>query len=142
MRCRLPLALPRPAPPAPYFNPNTAVHQDVAYLLCSSVDEDVLAQHEAQLLDSYHERLLSHLRTGPRSEGSAAAAAAAAPGASYSRSVMQRHYELFLLDYCRFQAGWGWWGASGWAQRRVRELLPSLPQLLKEQQAERAHDLL
>jgi aminoglycoside phosphotransferase (APT) family kinase protein len=85
--------------------------KDVAYLFCSSLDADVLQRHEQALLAHYHARLLGHLaRLGRGGEG-------------YTAEVLQRHYELALLDYCRHMAGWGWWGNAGWARARARALL-------------------
>lgn len=132
--------------------------KDVAYLLASSVDEDVVAQHEGQLLDHYHATLLKHLAaaahaggssgsgsagsSSDRGGGSSAASAAAGPAAcsGYTREVMQRHYELCLLDYVRFMAGWGFWGNVSWASNRARAALRRLPQLLKEQERQRTHE--
>lgn len=94
---------------------------DIAYLFCSSLDEDVLRQHEQQLLQYYHARLQQYLQQYGR-EGRE----------RYSLAVLQRHYELALLDYCRFMAGWGWWGNAGWARARAKELLRAgLQRLLK-----------
>ena len=31
-----------------------------------------------------------------------------------------------VIDYCRFMAGWGWWGATRYAGRRCKEALPRL----------------
>jgi hypothetical protein len=94
---------------------------DIVYLFCSSLDEDVLRQHEQELLQYYHGRLQRYLQQYGRGGGE-----------RYSLQVLQRHYELALLDYCRFMAGWGWWGNAGWARARAKELLRGgLQRLLK-----------
>jgi hypothetical protein len=100
--------------------------RDVAYLLCSSVDERVLAAPggEDALLDHYRAALLDGLKKrGHRTDGDGSD--------PYPREALVRHFELSLVDLCRFMAGWGWWGASRWAQRRAREVLARLPELLE-----------
>ncbi|KAI9209298.1 uncharacterized protein BJ171DRAFT_454265 [Polychytrium aggregatum] len=82
---------------------------DIAYLMTSSVSLATLqGQGESQLLDFYHDQL-THL-LGHRCRG-------------YDRSVLQLHYELALVDYVRFMAGWGLWGNSSWARHRVDEIM-------------------
>lgn len=34
-----------------------------------------------------------------------------------------RHWETALVDWCRFQASWGFWGNTTWLQSRVRHIL-------------------
>jgi hypothetical protein len=86
--------------------------RDVAYLFVSSLDCGVLERYEQRLLAHYHRSLLARLRALGRAGGEA-----------YTAEVLQRHYDLALLDYCRFMAGWGWWGNAGWARSRARALL-------------------
>ena len=96
--------------------------RDVAYMLCSSVDADVVEQQEQQLLDYYHQQLQQQLKQA----GKVAAAE------QYSREVMAVHYELCFLDYVRFMAGWGMWGNSRWATLKAKGALKRLPELLKK----------
>jgi len=105
----------------------------VARLPCSC-DEDVCQLHEAEVLDYYHQQLHKHLAA--RSPGGGGGGGEG----SYTRQVMKRHFELALLDYVRFMAGWGFWGNAGWAQRRAKDILPRLPALLREQAAQREAD--
>lgn len=90
--------------------------QDVVYLLASSTSAAVLQQHEASLLEFYHQQLTQRL------EPSQAAA--------FTPDTMRRHFQLALLDYVRFMAGWGFWGNVSWAKRRAREYLSELQQLV------------
>ncbi|WOO76664.1 uncharacterized protein LOC62_01G000289 [Vanrija pseudolonga] len=41
----------------------------------------------------------------------------------YAFADLTRHWETALVDWCRFQASWGWWGNTDWLQSRVREIL-------------------
>jgi Ser/Thr protein kinase RdoA (MazF antagonist) len=84
--------------------------KDVAYLFASSLSPTALGK-EQELLQYYHEQLTSLL-------GDAAS--------SYTFEVMQAHFELALLDYVRFMAGWGFWGNGAWASKRAREMLPAI----------------
>ncbi len=112
-------------------------------MFASSVDASVLEAHEEALLRGYHSRLLHHIALQEAADdavlGHGAGSGSSDRPQRYTYGCLQRHYELCLLDYCRFMAGWGWWGNVGWTQRRARELLARLPQLLQEQhQAEQA----
>lgn len=95
--------------------------RDVAYLIASSVDEDVVEQQEQQLLRHYHAKLQRCLQE----HGKADAAK------RYTFEVMAAHHELCLLDYVRFMAGWGWWGNARWAQRRARQVMGQLQQVMR-----------
>jgi aminoglycoside/choline kinase family phosphotransferase len=95
--------------------------RDVAYLIASSVDEDVVEKQEQQLLQYYHQKLQECLQA----QGKADAAQ------RYTYDVMTAHFELCLLDYVRFMAGWGFWGNARWAQRRARQVLGQLPQVVR-----------
>lgn len=41
----------------------------------------------------------------------------------YDWIEFQRHWETALVDWCRFQASWGFWGNTTWLQARVRSIL-------------------
>jgi thiamine kinase-like enzyme len=92
--------------------------RDIAYMLASSVDIDVLLEEggEQQLLRHYHSALTQQLRE----HGKAAAAQ------RYGYGVMVAQFEVCLVDYVRFMAGWGMWGNAEWASDRAREVLQQL----------------
>jgi hypothetical protein len=41
----------------------------------------------------------------------------------YEWETFQRHWETALVDWCRFQASWGFWGNTEWLEARVRSIL-------------------
>lgn len=41
----------------------------------------------------------------------------------YEWDVFVRHWETALVDWCRFQSSWGFWGNTHWLQGRVRSIL-------------------
>ena len=41
----------------------------------------------------------------------------------YEWETFQRHWETALVDWCRFQASWGFWGNTEWLEGRVRSIL-------------------
>lgn len=43
--------------------------------------------------------------------------------AFYPWSEFRRHWETALVDWCRFQASWGFWGNTEWLEARVRSIL-------------------
>lgn len=46
-------------------------------------------------------------------------------GAEYDWETLWRHWELSILDWYRFMAGWGFWGNDRWAERRAKEIVGS-----------------
>lgn len=44
-------------------------------------------------------------------------------GMSYDWDEFVRHWETALVDWCRFQASWGFWGNEKWLSARVRYIL-------------------
>ena len=94
--------------------------KDVAYLFASSLSAAALVEEE-QLLAYYHHQLTNNLREEAQAGNLGAGAAE-----EYTAVIMKRHFELAVLDYVRFMAGWGFWGNSGWAERRAREALPAV----------------
>ncbi|EFJ50549.1 hypothetical protein VOLCADRAFT_88467 [Volvox carteri f. nagariensis] len=98
--------------------------RDVVYLFASSVDSSNLDATEDEYLSYYHSELLDRLIL----KGEPGIEAAC----RYRPEVMRRHFDLSLLDYVRFMAGWGMWGSGvDWAVRRARALLPHVGQLLQ-----------
>lgn len=90
--------------------------RDVAYMFASSLNKDTVEECEQQLLQYYHSKLLEGLRRHDK----------AAAADRYSLEVMVAQYELCLVDYVRFMAGWGMWGNAGWASRRCKDILGRL----------------
>ena len=44
-------------------------------------------------------------------------------GRKYSWEVFVTHWETAMLDWCRFQASWGFWGNTAWLEERCRGIL-------------------
>ncbi|KAJ5594127.1 uncharacterized protein N7459_000335 [Penicillium hispanicum] len=61
---------------------------------------------ERQLLERYRTHLLQHQDWG-----------------QYEWETFRRHWETALVDWCRFQASWGFWGNTEWLEARVRAIL-------------------
>lgn len=101
--------------------------KDVAYLLVSSVDESLLsdAASERALLSHYGATLRARLRALGKREAAE----------RYTDEIIAVHYDLAILDYCRFMAGWGFWGAADYAAARARSALARLPELLRAAEA-------
>ncbi|KAM5342283.1 hypothetical protein ACJ41O_013249 [Fusarium nematophilum] len=95
---------------------------DLAKLFTCSVPLDMLTDDDAvpeelpmqrgerALLQSYHKTLLSR-RCPDKGE------------LEYSWETFVRHWEAALVDWCRFQASWGFWGNTEWLEARVRHIL-------------------
>ncbi|KAK0383658.1 hypothetical protein NLU13_9569 [Sarocladium strictum] len=46
-----------------------------------------------------------------------------ANASEYPEEEFRRHWECALVDWCRFQASWGFWGNTEWLEGRVRSIL-------------------
>ncbi|KAG6018015.1 hypothetical protein E4U54_007811 [Claviceps lovelessii] len=68
-----------------------------------------MTESEKALLSLYREHLLQET-TGVSTP-------------TYKWDEFQRHWETALVDWCRFQASWGFWGNTEWLQARVRCIL-------------------
>eukprot|EP00775_Hariotina_reticulata_P008899 gene8899-9076_t len=49
----------------------------------------------------------------------------------YTYEVMVAHFDLCVVDYVRFMAGWGMWGNVKWAKQRTQQALRQLPAVVK-----------
>jgi hypothetical protein len=94
---------------------------DLAKLFTCSVPSDMLVdeaqtipremnmQHaEKSLLERYLRVVMSSRPAGQ---------------SDYEMHELLRHWETALVDWCRFQASWGFWGNTEWLQSRVRFIL-------------------
>lgn len=76
------------------------------------VEDESLPEHlamcdgERQLLERYYTRLLHDKEPE-----------------YYDWESFKRHWETALVDWCRFQASWGFWGNTTWLEARVRSIL-------------------
>ena len=84
----------------------------MAYLLASSVQRQVLGQHESSLLRHYYAALIDRLSPGQAHR--------------YTFEIFEDHFELSVADFVRFMAGWGYWGASSWADEKTAKVLKRL----------------
>lgn len=69
-------------------------------------DHLTMGEGERQLLERYRARLLQNETAD-----------------SYEWETFKRHWETALVDWCRFQASWGFWGNTEWLEARVRSIL-------------------
>ena len=63
---------------------------------------------EESLLQRYHHTLL---------------ASASLPSSAYPWETFLLHWQVALVDWLRFQAGWGFWGNTSWLEARVEAIL-------------------
>lgn len=69
-----------------------------------------MEEGERNLLDQYYKILLSRRPSGDEEF-------------QYEWNTFVRHWETALVDWCRFQASWGFWGNTDWLEARVRSIL-------------------
>jgi len=92
--------------------------RDLAYFLCSSCDED----EEETLVSYYHERLVAQLQSNNKrlAEEKSLKRSLEIPTLDHLRDSLALAY----CDFCRFMAGWGYWGYD--IQDRVKTTLDRL----------------
>ncbi|PWN54031.1 hypothetical protein IE53DRAFT_383417 [Violaceomyces palustris] len=79
---------------------------------------------EAKLLQRYKTRLLAELEERIKVSDRVKAAELREEVEKYrGGDVFERQYELALVSWVRFLAGWGWWGNVDWIQGKVERLL-------------------
>ena len=83
---------------------------DLVYFLGTSVESKLLKSlaDERELLQDYFQELQR---------------AAEADASEYTFDKFWMHWELAIVDWCRFMAGWGFWGNDRWVERRAKEIV-------------------
>ena len=85
---------------------------DLVYFLATSVESKLLApQSERELIETYHAHLLRFISKST------------SPTNAYTVETLWKHWELAIVDWYRFMAGWGFWGNDTWVRRRAREIV-------------------
>jgi hypothetical protein len=99
--------------------------RDLVMLIASSVEMPRPYSHEKavllerQILEAYHQKLTQYLSSSGSGKGTVGVGAAE----PYTLAQLIQHYELCMVDYVRFMAGWGMWGNAQYAQSRAKEIL-------------------
>lgn len=81
--------------------------RDVAYVLCCSIQPDLVEAFEEELLMHYHQALLAHLEQLHAEE--------------YTFDQLQKHFDLCVVDLARFMSGSRWWGNIDFIHRKTKE---------------------
>lgn len=88
---------------------------DLVYFLGTSVDSPLLSlTSEIKLIQTYH-------TTFTRSIAKSSDHVSDSP--AYDFDTFWKHWELAIVDWYRFMAGWGFWGNDTWVERRAREIV-------------------
>lgn len=96
-----------------YVGLGLPVH-DLVYFLGTSVESKLLksVEDEKSLLQDYFAKFKESV--APSGLNSTV---------DYSFDVFWTHWELSIVDWYRFMAGWGFWGNDRWAERRAKEIV-------------------
>ncbi|KAJ3475985.1 hypothetical protein NLI96_g11467 [Meripilus lineatus] len=95
-----------------YVGLGLPVH-DLIYFIGTSASRTLLTPtSERILLEWYHATLLTTLRKTHND-----------PSQVYPFDRFLRHWDLAIVDWYRFMAGWGFWGNANWVERRAREVV-------------------
>lgn len=85
---------------------------DLMYFIGTSIEERLLrGDGEQTLLRQYFDALRGNLGLHPGSVD------------EYSYEHFLRQWDLAIVDWYRFMAGWGFWGNDRWIARRAREIV-------------------
>ncbi|KAL2846418.1 hypothetical protein BJY01DRAFT_213350 [Aspergillus pseudoustus] len=77
------------------------------------VEDDEPLPENLAMGDGEKQLLLYYRRSLLQDDGSEA----------YTWETFKQHWETALVDWCRFQASWGFWGNTEWLEARVRSIL-------------------
>ncbi len=98
--------------------------RDLVMMFVSSFDMPrqytAMLQAESEMLRVYHIKLSEYI------DQFSVNGLIPVPGQTYTLEQLTKHYELSLLDYVRFMAGWGMWGNMEYAEQRAMELLQKI----------------
>lgn len=83
---------------------------DLVYFLATTTESNLLSA-ETELLLLYH----SHFLAGLPSQSDLSNV--------YPFDTFINHWELAVVDWYRFMAGWGFWGNDDWITKRAEEIL-------------------
>lgn len=86
---------------------------DLVYFLGTSVESRLLKSLEderALLQDYFH-----HFH--------AIASSGSVDSIDYPFDIFWAHWELAIVDWYRFMAGWGFWGNDRWVERRAKDIV-------------------
>ncbi|KIP07804.1 hypothetical protein PHLGIDRAFT_406193 [Phlebiopsis gigantea 11061_1 CR5-6] len=91
---------------------------DLVYFLGTSVESKLLKSidDEKVLLQDYFEALTAVTADNQTSPS------------EYTFDTFWMHWELAIVDWYRFMAGWGFWGNDRWVQRRAKGIVKSWTQ--------------
>ncbi|CAL1705756.1 unnamed protein product [Somion occarium] len=88
---------------------------DLVYFIGTSIQSSLLSSSsEMNLLRHYHSALLTVIRDQTKAETNTS---------PYPFDVFLKHWELAIVDWYRFMAGWGFWGNDRWAEQRAKEIV-------------------
>jgi len=100
------------------------VTRDLVYFLGTTTQSRLLieVEGEKELLRAYHADLMHIVgsRQEPPNEVHDDESTT-----EYSFSRLWGHWELAIVDWCRFMAGWGFWGNGKWVERRAKQIVSS-----------------
>lgn len=83
---------------------------DLVYFLGTSVQSQLLrGEGEKELLQFYWDELQANFTSREQPT-------------TYTRGDFDRQWELAIVDWYRFMAGWGFWGNDGWVAQRARQI--------------------
>ncbi|KAL4248865.1 Protein kinase-like domain superfamily protein [Abortiporus biennis] len=101
-----------------YVGLGLPVH-DLVYFLGTSIESSLLKSpsSEMELLKFYHAAFLEGINETH-------VTVAKGPGEIvYPFEVLLKHWDLAIVDWYRFMAGWGFWGNDVWVTRRAKDIV-------------------
>jgi hypothetical protein len=81
---------------------------------------------ERTFLEHYRDRLIESVQENLSKGGIYSQDLVSPVENIYPFSVLKFHYEIALMDYMRFMAGWGLWGNTEYAEQRTNEIIQEL----------------
>ncbi|PVF97243.1 hypothetical protein CPB86DRAFT_786048 [Serendipita vermifera] len=103
------------------------VTRDLVYFIGTTVQSALIRriEQEKELLQVYHHELLRAI-ANRLNDDQATSTSQSVPGGNfgeYGFETLWRHWEMAIVDWYRFMAGWGFWGNDTWVERRAKDIV-------------------
>ncbi|KAG8766665.1 hypothetical protein FRC20_006079 [Serendipita sp. 405] len=101
------------------------VTRDLVYFLGTTAQSGLTRriEQEKELLKHYHSDLLEAIASRRHPSPQEPDRGVPLDDGEYGFERLWEHWELAIVDWYRFMAGWGFWGNDTWVERRAKEIV-------------------
>ncbi|CAG8720632.1 14092_t:CDS:2 [Acaulospora colombiana] len=103
------------------------VTRDLVYFIGTTAQSASIRriEQEKEILRAYHSELLRTIASRQNHDQTTGNSTVGSRSDSegYTFPTLWRHWEIAIVDWYRFMAGWGFWGNDSWVERRAKEIV-------------------